>query len=98
MIALSGGDECFQEGEEDAFPITLPHSLLPLSSLTLSHDNTGPYPEWHVDRVAVENRNTGESYVFQCGRWGEGRGEERGVEGRISGEGRWCMLRGGIQF
>ena len=72
MIALSGGDECFQEGEEDVFPITLPHSLLPLSSLTLSHDNTGPYPEWHVDRVAVENSSTRESYMFQCGRWREG--------------------------
>ena len=69
VVALGGGDEYFQEGEEDSFPISLPCLFLPLCSLTLSHDNTGPYPEWHVQKVAVENRNTGECFAFNCGRY-----------------------------
>ena len=68
VMTLSGGEENFQEGEVDSFPVTLHPSLLPLHTLTLSHNNAGTYSEWHVDTVAVENGRTGEKYTFKCGR------------------------------
>ncbi|CAG0915928.1 unnamed protein product [Notodromas monacha] len=40
-----------------------------LSSLTIGHDNSGMYPNWHVDHVLVRNEVTGHTYVFSCGRW-----------------------------
>ena len=68
-MTLEGGEESFQKGERDDFSIILHSSILPLSIVTLSHDNSGPYPEWHVDRVAVESKSTGEVYFFDCGQY-----------------------------
>ena len=62
VFDLRGDEEDFQEGEVDTFPIFLRTSHLPLHTLTLSHGNTGPYPEWHVDKVAIDNGRTGETY------------------------------------
>ena len=60
----------FEQGECDIFPnvpipVTQEDSV---ESITLAHDNTNPYPDWHVDKVVLLNHDTGEEYLAECGK------------------------------
>ncbi len=60
--------ENFEQGERDVFTVSLP-DLGTITAVTVSHDGTGPYPEWHLDRMEMRNRRSGEHYTFPCSRW-----------------------------
>ncbi len=60
--------ENFEQGECDVFGVSLP-DLGTITAVTVSHDGTGPYPEWHLDRMEMRNRRSGEHYAFPCSQW-----------------------------
>ena len=35
----------------------------------ISHDNTGPNPEWFLERLTIEVASRGEKYLFASNRW-----------------------------
>ena len=54
--------ECFQQGQEDSFLVTVPvKNLGELRGITVGHDSSNPYPGWHLDHVTVTNKGSGES-------------------------------------
>ena len=59
----------FEQGEHDVFPgVVLPGDIGQVHHVTVSHDNTNPYPDWHLDRIKLVNDITGEEYLAECGR------------------------------
>ena len=60
----------FEQGECDIFPnihvpVTVGDSV---ESITIAHDNTNPYPDWHLDKVLLINQVTGAEYLATCGK------------------------------
>ena len=47
--------------------------------IRLSHDNTGPNPEWYLEFLKIEIPDRNEKYLFPCNRWLTG-DEDRRVE------------------
>ena len=37
--------------------------------MLISHDNTGPNPEWFLERLTIEVASRGEKYLFASNRW-----------------------------
>lgn len=60
----------FERGECDVFPgVLLPTAIGNcVNALTVSHDGTNPYPEWHLERVELASSRLRLAYHFQCGR------------------------------
>ena len=60
----------FEQGEHDIFcGIEVPGWLGVLEAVTVSHDGSGPYPDWHLEKVELKNSLTGEDYQCQCDRF-----------------------------
>jgi hypothetical protein len=60
---------------------TGPGGLGPLTSVCISHDDSGDSPNWQLERVEVTDTGIGRIWVFPCHAWigkdkvGAGRGE-----------------------
>lgn len=53
--------------------------IFQVERIRLSHDNSGPNPEWYLESLKIEIPSRGEKYMFPCNRWLTG-DEERRVE------------------
>lgn len=52
-ILLPAGPEAFSRGSENTFFVDVPAQVTELNRVTVSHDNTGPNPGWHLDFLEV---------------------------------------------
>jgi len=69
LLPLGTTTDNFEQGEEDIFEVSLPSDMGTITAITIGHDNTNPYPEWHLDRVEMESGCGGERCMFPCGRY-----------------------------
>ncbi|XP_072516546.1 polycystin-1-like protein 2 [Salminus brasiliensis] len=59
----------FERGGVDMFLLTTPFSLGELQSIRLWHDNSGKHPAWYINKVMVQDLETGQKWHFLCGSW-----------------------------
>ncbi|TTK78900.1 Polycystic kidney disease protein 1-like 2 [Bagarius yarrelli] len=59
----------FTRGGVDIFLLTTPFSLGDLKSIRLWHDNSGEHPDWYVNKVMVQDLETGQIWQFLCNSW-----------------------------
>uniref|UniRef100_A0A4W4GFP4 Polycystic kidney disease 1 like 2a n=1 Tax=Electrophorus electricus TaxID=8005 RepID=A0A4W4GFP4_ELEEL len=59
----------FERGGVDMFLLTTPFSLGELQSIRLWHDNSGKHPSWYVNKVMVQDLETGQKWHFLCSSW-----------------------------
>ncbi|KAL6468973.1 hypothetical protein MHYP_G00224970 [Metynnis hypsauchen] len=59
----------FERGGVDVFLLTTPVSLGELQSIRLWHDNSGKHPAWYVNKVMVQDLETGQKWHFLCSSW-----------------------------
>ncbi|KAB5558804.1 hypothetical protein PHYPO_G00021410 [Pangasianodon hypophthalmus] len=59
----------FTRGGVDIFMLTTPFSLGDLQSIRLWHDNSGEHPDWYVNKVMVQDLETGQVWQFLCNSW-----------------------------
>ncbi|KAF5905100.1 polycystic kidney disease protein 1-like 2 [Clarias magur] len=59
----------FERGGVDMFLLTTPFSLGELQSIRLWHDNSGKHPAWYVNKVMVQDLETGQKWHFLCSSW-----------------------------
>ncbi|XP_061526662.1 polycystin-1-like protein 2 isoform X2 [Phycodurus eques] len=59
----------FERGGEDVFLLTTHFSLGELQSIRLWHDNSGTHPAWYVNKVMVQDLETGQKWHFLCNSW-----------------------------
>ena len=53
--------------------------LFQVERIRVSHDNSGPNPEWYLEFLRIEIPDRNEKYLFPCNRWLTG-DEDRRVE------------------
>jgi PLAT/LH2 domain len=58
----------FDAGNIDVFTIDAPR-LGELTSLEISHDNTGASPEWYLEWVVIRDETTGQAFYFPHHGW-----------------------------
>ncbi|XP_077374484.1 polycystin-1-like protein 2 [Festucalex cinctus] len=59
----------FERGAEDVFLLTTHFSLGELQSIRLWHDNSGAHPAWYVNKVMVQDLESGQKWHFLCNSW-----------------------------
>ncbi|CAG5856045.1 unnamed protein product [Menidia menidia] len=59
----------FERGGVDMFLLTTHFSLGDLQSIRLWHDNSGDHPAWYVNKVMVQDLETGQKWHFLCNSW-----------------------------
>ncbi|XP_067104833.1 polycystin-1-like protein 2 [Osmerus mordax] len=59
----------FERGAVDTFLLTTPFSLGELQSIRVWHDNSGEHPSWYVNKVMVQDLQTGQKWHFLCNSW-----------------------------
>ncbi|XP_076879412.1 polycystin-1-like protein 2 [Brachyhypopomus gauderio] len=59
----------FERGAVDMFLLTTPFSLGELQSIRLWHDNSGKHPAWYINKVMVQDLETGQKWHFLCSSW-----------------------------
>ncbi|XP_072517247.1 polycystin-1-like protein 2 [Salminus brasiliensis] len=59
----------FERGGVDMFLLTTPFSLGELQSIRLWHDHSGKHPAWYVNKVMVQDLETGQKWHFLCSSW-----------------------------
>ncbi|KAJ0002087.1 hypothetical protein NQD34_001883, partial [Periophthalmus magnuspinnatus] len=59
----------FERGGVDMFLLTTHFSLGDLQSIRLWHDNSGAHPAWYVNKVMVQDVETGQKWHFLCNSW-----------------------------
>ncbi|XP_069030569.1 polycystin-1-like protein 2 [Embiotoca jacksoni] len=59
----------FERGGVDMFLLTTHFSLGDLQSIRLWHDNSGEHPAWYVNKVIVQDLETGQKLHFLCNSW-----------------------------
>nr|XP_046204229.1 polycystic kidney disease protein 1-like 2 [Oncorhynchus gorbuscha] len=59
----------FERGAVDMFLLTTPFSLGELQSIRLWHDNSGGHPAWYINKVMVQDVETGQKWHFLCNSW-----------------------------
>ncbi|XP_071256344.1 polycystin-1-like protein 2 [Salvelinus alpinus] len=59
----------FERGAVDTFLLTTPFSLGELQSIRLWHDNSGGHPAWYINKVTVQDLETGQKWHFLCHSW-----------------------------
>ncbi|KAM9408292.1 LOW QUALITY PROTEIN: polycystin-1-like protein 2 [Pholidichthys leucotaenia] len=59
----------FERGGVDMFLLTTHFSLGDLQSIRLWHDNSGEHPAWYVNKVMVQDLQTGQKWHFLCSSW-----------------------------
>ena len=58
---------------------TFQSELFQVERIRLSHDNSGPNPEWYLESLRIEIPSRDEKYMFPCNRWLTG-DEDRRIE------------------
>ncbi|CAH1776005.1 unnamed protein product [Owenia fusiformis] len=64
----TGNEEDFSQGASTSFNINL-GDIGDLFKIRLEHDNSNAFPAWHVDKVIMEDEDTGEELVCYIDRW-----------------------------
>ncbi|XP_035483332.2 polycystic kidney disease protein 1-like 2 isoform X1 [Scophthalmus maximus] len=59
----------FERGGVDMFLLTTHFSLGDLQSIRLWHDNSGEHPAWYVNKVMVQDLESGQKWHFLCNSW-----------------------------
>ncbi|XP_034143251.1 polycystic kidney disease protein 1-like 2 [Esox lucius] len=59
----------FERGTVDTFLLTTPFSLGELLSIRLWHDNSGGHPAWYINKILVQDVETGKKWHFLCNSW-----------------------------
>uniref|UniRef100_A0A3B5LZZ0 Polycystic kidney disease 1 like 2a n=1 Tax=Xiphophorus couchianus TaxID=32473 RepID=A0A3B5LZZ0_9TELE len=59
----------FERGGVDMFLLTTHFSLGDLQNIRLWHDNSGDHPAWYVNKVMVQDLETGQKWHFLCNSW-----------------------------
>ncbi|KAJ7986101.1 hypothetical protein DPEC_G00347310 [Dallia pectoralis] len=59
----------FERGAVDTFLLTTPFSLGELQSVRLWHDNSGGNPAWYINKMVVQDLETGQKWHFLCNSW-----------------------------
>ncbi|XP_045888956.1 polycystic kidney disease protein 1-like 2 isoform X2 [Micropterus dolomieu] len=59
----------FERGGVDMFLLTTHFSLGDLKSIRLWHDNSGAHPAWYVNKVMVQDLESGQKWHFLCNSW-----------------------------
>uniref|UniRef100_A0A3Q1BIH9 Polycystic kidney disease 1 like 2a n=1 Tax=Amphiprion ocellaris TaxID=80972 RepID=A0A3Q1BIH9_AMPOC len=59
----------FERGGVDMFLLTTHFSLGDLQSIRMWHDNSGEHPAWYVNKVMVQDLETGQKWHFLCNSW-----------------------------
>ncbi|XP_076011881.1 polycystin-1-like protein 2 [Genypterus blacodes] len=59
----------FERGGADMFLLTTHFSLGELQSIRLWHDNSGAHPAWYVNKVVVQDLESGQRWHFLCNAW-----------------------------
>uniref|UniRef100_A0A665ST47 Polycystic kidney disease 1 like 2a n=1 Tax=Echeneis naucrates TaxID=173247 RepID=A0A665ST47_ECHNA len=59
----------FERGGVDMFLLTTHFSLGDLHSIRLWHDNSGAHPAWYVNKVMVQDLESGQKWHFLCSSW-----------------------------
>ncbi|XP_042266661.1 polycystic kidney disease protein 1-like 2 [Thunnus maccoyii] len=59
----------FERGGVDMFLLTTHFSLGELQSIRLWHDNSGAHPAWYVNKVMVQDLESGQKWHFLCNSW-----------------------------
>nr|XP_046243263.1 polycystic kidney disease protein 1-like 2 isoform X2 [Scatophagus argus] len=59
----------FERGGVDMFLLTTHFSLGDLQSIRLWHDNSGVHPAWYVNKVIVQDLESGQKWHFLCNSW-----------------------------
>ena len=69
-IPLGDNIANFEQGECDVFRgVLIPASVgRTVKRVTVSHDGSNPYPEWHLERVELVNSALEQEYHCHCGR------------------------------
>ncbi|XP_052774352.1 lipoxygenase homology domain-containing protein 1-like isoform X2 [Mya arenaria] len=68
-VTLGNGDGSqFGPGAVDHFEI-LVGNVGEIYKIRLAHDNSGDFPGWLCDEVAMRDQDTGEELLFSCRRW-----------------------------
>jgi len=65
VIPLGDGIANFEAGEHDVFR-NVCDSVGPVEGVTVTHDGTRPFPDWHLSRVAVVDSDSGHKYIATC--------------------------------
>ncbi|KAK3751648.1 hypothetical protein QZH41_020133 [Actinostola sp. cb2023] len=74
------GTNTFESGMKNSFTIDTKRPLGTLTKVRVGHDNTGVLPAWFLDKIFVEDYNTGKVSEFKCHQWfdtGSGDGKIR---------------------
>ncbi|KAM4743702.1 polycystin-1-like protein 2 [Anableps anableps] len=59
----------FERGGVDMFLLTTHFSLGDLQRIRLWHDNSGDHPAWYVNKVMVQDLESGQKWHFLCNSW-----------------------------
>ncbi|XP_041634961.1 polycystic kidney disease protein 1-like 2 [Cheilinus undulatus] len=59
----------FERGGVDMFLMTTHFSLGDLQTIRLWHDNSGAHPAWYVNKVMVQDLESGQKWHFLCNSW-----------------------------
>ncbi|XP_059927849.1 polycystin-1-like protein 2 isoform X1 [Gadus macrocephalus] len=59
----------FERGGMDMFLLTTPFSIGELQSIRVWHDNSGEHPAWYINKVMVQDLETGQKWHFLCNSW-----------------------------
>ncbi|XP_068705662.1 uncharacterized protein [Montipora foliosa] len=79
---LDNNKNNFERGQKDSFSISCETYLGRLTKIRIGHDNSGFGAAWFLDKVTVEDPNTGKEVIFSCQRWFSSSDDD----GRISRE------------
>jgi hypothetical protein len=62
------GRNDFEAGSSDTFTVSA-DELGRIERITIRHDDKGFASGWFLEFVAIRNEDTGEEWIFPCGRW-----------------------------
>ncbi|XP_078666046.1 lipoxygenase homology domain-containing protein 1-like isoform X1 [Branchiostoma floridae x Branchiostoma belcheri] len=75
-ISIGNKTDNFEAGQEDKFKVEIKDVGKPYK-IRIGHDDSGSFAGWHLDKVEMERVDTGEIYLYRCGRWLD-KGEDDG--------------------
>ncbi|XP_078580092.1 lipoxygenase homology domain-containing protein 1-like isoform X2 [Branchiostoma floridae x Branchiostoma japonicum] len=75
-ISIGNKTDNFEAGQEDNFKVEIEDVGKPYK-MRIGHDDSGSFAGWHLDKVEMERVDTGEVYLYKCGRWLD-KGEDDG--------------------
>ncbi len=63
VIPLGDGVTNFEAGEHDVFRDVCSSNVGDIEGITISHDGSRAFPDWHIARVAIIDNNTGHKHI-----------------------------------